>query len=413
MTEAKRQLDNTNFYTKLDVNPTATHSDIINNTIRNFIKEKLLSEHIAKALTVDNPKTARFYLLPKIHKINNPGRPITNAINSPTSSIAEFVDYQLKPIVQNLKSYIKDTTDFLNKLEIIRKVPEGAILVTIDVTSLNTNIAHNEGINAATIACEENYSNSTSTRVIIKFLSLVLNLNNFTFNDENILQIKGCSMGSKCSCSYANLFMGKFEKDRIYPLIANKCLCYYRFVDDIFMIWTGSEKEIKYFFTRVNCDHVTIIFECKYSNKEINFLDTIVCITRSNTLITKLYKKEADRNAYLHYKSYHPSKLKGNNPYGQFLRIRRICSNDNDTDDSMEVLKSNFNKRGYPEKILQQQLIKAKTTDRKELLKEKEKISSQHRVHFTTTFNKNLPAINSVLDKHWHLLQTPKFQIPK
>ena len=61
----------------------------------------------------------------------------------------------------------------------------------------------------------------------------------------------------------------------------------------------------------------------------------------------------------------------------------------------MEVLKSNFNKRGYPEKILQQQIIKAKTTDRKELLKEKEKNSSQ-RVHFTTTFNKNLPIINSV-----------------
>ena len=297
MTEAKRQLDNTIFYTKLEVNPTATHSDIVNNTIRNFVKEKLLSEHIAKALTVDNPKTARFYLLPKIHKINNPGRPITNAINSPTSSIAEFVDYQLKPIVQNLKSFIKDTTDFLNKLEIIRKVPEGALLVTMDVTSLYTNIPHNEGINAATIACEENYSNSTSTRVIIKFLSLILNLNNFTFNDENILQIKGCSMGSECSCSYANLFMGKFETDRIYPLIINKCLCYYRFVDDIFMIWTGSGKELKYFFTMVNFDYATIIFECKSSNKEINFLDTIVCITRSNTVSTKHYKKETDRNA--------------------------------------------------------------------------------------------------------------------
>ena len=171
------------------------------------------------------------------------------------------------------------------------------------------------------------------------------------------------------------------------------------------MIWTGSVKEQKYFFTRVNSDHATIKFECKYSNKEINFLDTIVCIIRSNTLITKLYKKETDRNAYLCYKSYHPSKLKENIPYGQFLRIRRICSNDNDTDDSMEVLTSNFNKGGYPDKILQQQLIKAKTTDRKELLKEKENISSQL-VHFTTTFNKNLPAINSVLDKHWHLLQT-------
>ena len=307
-------------------------------------------------------------------------------------------------MVQNSKFYIKDTTDFLNKLEIIRKVPEGALSVTMDVTSLYTNIPH-KGINAATIACEENYSNSTSTRVIINFLSLVLNLNNFTLNDENILQIKVRSMGSKCSCSYANLFMGKFENDRIFPLITNKCLCYYRFVDDIFMMWTGSEKELKYFFTRVNSDHATITFECKYSNKEINFLDTIVCITKSNTLITKLYKKETDRNAYLHYKSYQPSKLKENIPYGQFLRIRRMYSNDNDTDDSMEVLKLIFNKRGYPDKVLQQQLFKAKTTDRKELLKKKEKISSQ-RVHFITTFNQNLPAINSVLDKHWHLLQT-------
>ena len=137
------------------MNPTATHTDIVNNTIRNFVKEKLLPEHIAKALLVDNPKTACFYLLPKVHKINNPGRPITNAINSPTSSIAEFVDYQLQPMVQNLKSYIKDTTDFLNKLEKINRVPEGALLVTMDVTSLYTNIPHKEGINATTLACEE------------------------------------------------------------------------------------------------------------------------------------------------------------------------------------------------------------------------------------------------------------------
>ena len=94
-----------------------------------------------------------------------------------------------------------------------------------------------------------------------------------------------------------------------YQLITNKCLCYYQFVDGIFMMWTGSEKELKYFLTRVNSDHTKIKFECKYSNKENNFLDTIVCTTRSNTLITKLYKKETDRNAYLHYKSYHPSKL--------------------------------------------------------------------------------------------------------
>ena len=44
-----------------------------------------------------------------------------------------------------------------------------------------------------------------------------------------------------------------------------------------------------------------------------------------------------------------------------------------DAEDSINRLKSNFTQQGYPENILQKQLIKAKTTNRKELLKEKEK----------------------------------------
>ena len=113
--EAKRQLDNTEFYHKLDQDLTETHAHM-NETIRKFVKEKLLKEHVAKALTIDEPKTAKFYLLPKVHKKEVPGRPITNAIGMPTSTIAEFVDFQLQPIVERLKSYVKDTTDFLIKL---------------------------------------------------------------------------------------------------------------------------------------------------------------------------------------------------------------------------------------------------------------------------------------------------------
>ena len=104
------------------------------------------------------------------------------------------------------------------------------------------------------------------------------------------------------------------------------------------MIRTGSETELNQLFTTLNSVHATIKFECKYSNKEINFLDIIVCISRSTPLFTKLYKKETYRNAYLHYKSYHPSKLKENIPYGQFIRIKRICTNNNDEEDSMNGL---------------------------------------------------------------------------
>ena len=53
----------------------------------------------------------------------------------------EFVDCQLKSLVQSLPSYIEDTTHFLLQLEQMGPLPDDAILVTLDVSS--TNIPHN------------------------------------------------------------------------------------------------------------------------------------------------------------------------------------------------------------------------------------------------------------------------------
>ena len=403
--EARRQLDDTEFYQKASNDLTETHASIVNKAIKDFAKEKLLPEHVAKALIVDDPKTAKFYLLPKIHKKNNPGRPITNAIGCATSTIAEFVNFQLQPFVEKLKSYIQDTTDFLNQLAKIDKLPEDAILVTMDVSALYTNIPHNEGINAVAKTLEEDQSFTESTRVIIKFLSLVLNLNNFSFNDQNYLQIKGCSMGSKCSCTYADLFMGKFETEKIYPLINGKHLCYYRFRDDIFMIWTGGEIALKKFLEEVNKLHHSIKFESKYSRERIDFLDTTVNITSERTLATTLYRKPTDRNAYLHYNSYHPLKQKNNIPYGQYLRAKKICSEKEKAKAAMQEIKEKFTNRGYPKNVLDEQLERTETITRKDLLEVKEIVPGK-KIPFTTTFNKNLPNIRAKLDKHWHLLQT-------
>ena len=85
LAEAERQLDNTEFYKKQSKDLTAEHTDKINQAIDQLAQEELLPEKAAKALKVTNPKTARFYMLPKIHKKNNPGRPIISAIDNPTS----------------------------------------------------------------------------------------------------------------------------------------------------------------------------------------------------------------------------------------------------------------------------------------------------------------------------------------
>ena len=87
--------------------------------------------------------------------------------------------------------------------------------------------------------------------MIITFLSLILTLNNFVFNPINYLQIMGYAMGTVCAPAYANIFMAQFEKQHIHPYIKNKSILYLRYIDDIFMIWTGTKQELLMFLEKV------------------------------------------------------------------------------------------------------------------------------------------------------------------
>ena len=73
-------------------------------------------------------------------------RPILSATDSPTERISAFVDHFLRPQVEKIKSYVKHTTHFLNIIKNLRDLPEESLLVTLDVSSLYTNIDNEEGI---------------------------------------------------------------------------------------------------------------------------------------------------------------------------------------------------------------------------------------------------------------------------
>ena len=92
-------------------------------------------------------------------------------------------------------------------------------------------------------------------------------LNNFIFNSKLYLQIKGCAMGTICAPAYANIFMAYFEEKFIYLLIDAKTMLYLRFTDDIFMIWTKSEKDLIEFLNELNTKNTSINFEFKYSRQ--------------------------------------------------------------------------------------------------------------------------------------------------
>ena len=401
--EAKRQLNDSKNYKVLAKDPTATNNDLVNQTIDRFIKEQLINENIADGLKNSSPRTPQFYISPKIHKEGNPGHPVVSSINCHTANISNYVDYHLQPIVKQIPSYVKDTNNFINKINAVKSVPKNSYLVTMDVRSLYTNIPNAEGISAVKRAFDNYSKKTTTTKVITTFSALILTLNNFVLDCIHYLQIKGCAMDTIYAPAYAIFFMANFELKYIYPYIRDKTKMFLRFIDYLFMIWTGSEQELLDFINDLNKKHPLIKFEFKYSQTKIEFLDVLVYKDHSNMLKTTIYKKQTDRQNYLEARSEHPKLLKDSIPYSQALRIKLICSSQQEFLNHTEKMINQFQKCGYNRSLIEQQIDKANLQERKQLLKENKKETATN-IPLSLKYNRTLPKIKEICMKHWHLL---------
>ena len=140
------------------------------------------------------------------------------------------------------------------------------------------------------------------------------------------------------------------------------------------------------------------------SSIEIPFLDTIVYIDNKNHLQTRLYRKTTDRQNYLHRASEHPPSLKDSLAYSQALRIKRICSDNEEYKSSTELLLKSFISRGYDQEKVTKQVKKVDSKSRDALLRPEANNITTNRTPFVTTYNRTLPPIARILHKNWNIL---------
>ena len=366
---------------------------------------KLITEKNFDSLNIKAPKAGRFSLLPKIHKKQVPGRPICSSIGHPTYNISKFVDAHIKDYVPTTKSYVRDTQHFISRLKTVGTLPQNALLVTLDVSSLYTNIPNTEGILAVATHLRRDKTKDPITPYILQLLELVLHSMNFTFNEDHYLQTGGTVMGTALAPNYANLFMDRFKTKALdgWPL---KPTLWLRFIDDIFMIWPHGRgrDELDNFIKYLNSIHEKIKFTSEVSKNEINFLDTKVKIDEHRKLYTTLYEKPTDTHLYLHYDSAHHGPCHTKGPYGQFLRIRRICSINEDFIENGINLIRYYLKRGYPFKQLKKHMLNACKYTQDELLEVKSKEPTKVPV-MTTMFNPSNPDIKHYIHKNWNIIE--------
>ena len=144
-----------------------------------------------------------------------------------TEIISKFIDYFLIPIVKRQNSYIRDSLDFINKIESL-KADKNCLLVDFDLTSMYTNLQFAEILDAV----EEAYKNRVESdytipcpkpRSIRTLLKFVLENNFFEFNDKCYRQIIGASMGSKCSPEICDIAAYELIK-QVFRKTQNKLL---------------------------------------------------------------------------------------------------------------------------------------------------------------------------------------------
>ena len=168
-----------------------------------------------------------------------------------------------------------------------------------------------------------------------------------------------------------------------------------RYIDDIYMVWTGSEEELSDFLNYINEAHEIIKFTWTWSKELVNYLDVQVINTNGKTE-TELYTKPTDKHQFLSYTSCHPRGCKQGIPYAQALRLRRICS----TNAAFEKRASELSKflvvRGYQKRFVREQIWKASSKTREEALTPTSQKTTT-RVPMVVTYHPNLPNIGYIL----------------
>ena len=124
--ETKNQLNDKNVYKELTGDVEGPLEKIIKTVLKKVRDRRDTSDNALRYFLVNNPKLGRFYYLPKIHmRIQNvPGRPIISNSKYYTKNISAFLEFHLKPLAQKVKSYIKDTNDFLRKITSLPHLPD-------------------------------------------------------------------------------------------------------------------------------------------------------------------------------------------------------------------------------------------------------------------------------------------------
>ena len=236
-----------------------------------------------------NSKAPTLTGLPKLHKEGIPLRPLVNFTTAPGYKMA-------KKLVNIIKHNIRITNDhsLINSIDFVDKVKDLIIepsykLASFDIINLYTNIPVAETLRILKInLINTNKLDIESINELMDVLELILDQNYFTHNNQFFSQQEGLAMGSPLSGLLADIYLNNFENSFILTNNehSDNIMFYGRYVDDTFLIYKGTQRQIDRLHNYVNNINDNIQFTLENEdNGKLNFLDLTVDVYKRQALI--------------------------------------------------------------------------------------------------------------------------------
>eukprot|EP00061_Rhincodon_typus_P003744 g20869.t1 len=178
-------------------------------------------------------------------------------------------------------------------------------------------------------------------------------------------------------------------------------------IDNIFFLWTHGKESLKQLHSDINEFHPTIRLTTDHSLELVSFLDTCISI-KDRDLSISLYRKPTDNLMMLHFSSFHPKHIKTAIPYRQTLRIHRICSNEEEHDGHLKVLKDTLMGTGYNAQLIDRQFQCATARNHNDLLRRQTQDMTD-RVPFIVQYFPGVEKLGHVLHSLQHIINDNEY----
>ena len=259
---------------------------------------------------------------------------------------------------------------------------------------------------------------------LIEALHLVFENNLFKLGDTYWKQISGTGMGTPPAPPWAMLFFGLHEKHLLQKW--DTCLYLYkRFIDDVFGVWlvhhdpTENKKLWDEFCSDMNSWH-GLRWTFHPPSTIQNFMDLTISIV-NNRFSATLYEKEMNLYLYIPPHSSHPKGVLTGLIFGQVLRIRRLCTINDDANTKISEFFTRLLARGHTSESLEPLFRRAEANAESylrrspaehERLRQQKLVDSSKQVFFHLQYHPEDPRSSKIQELWRDIVANPPGELP-